>query len=82
MPDKHIPHILQHDSGQNILHTNQNDTTALFQNQETIHFTNMPDPSETATIQNVSELSEETTNNPQSITKTDDSNIIQIPVTT
>ena len=42
----------------------------------------MPDPSETATIQNVSELSEETTNNPQSITKTDDSIIIQIPVTT
>ena len=40
----------------------------------------MPDPFETATIQNVTEFSEETTNNPQSITITDGSNIIQYPV--
>ena len=80
LPDEHNPHSVQLDSGTRILHTNQDDTTEIYPNQETIHFTNMPDPSETDTIQNVSELSEETTNNPQSITITDDSNIIQIPV--
>ena len=40
----------------------------------------VPDPSETATIQNVSELSDETIINPQSLTKTNDSNTLQIPV--
>ena len=35
---------------------------------------NIPDPSETATIQNISELSDETINNSQSITITNDSN--------
>ena len=79
MFDEHNTQILQQDIGQNILHSNQNATTELFQNQETTHFNNIPDPFETATIQNVSEFSEETTNNPQSITITDDSNIIQFP---
>ena len=41
---------------------------------------NIPDPSETATIQNASELSNTTTNNPQGITITNDSNILQILV--
>ena len=52
----------------------------FFQNQEIPHFSHLQDPSEIATTQNESELSEETTNNPQSITITDDSNIVQIPV--
>ena len=65
MPDEHNPHILQHETGQNILHTNQDDNTDLFQNQETQHFNTIPDPSESTTIQNVSELSEETTNSPK-----------------
>ena len=79
MPDEHNLHILQRDTGQNISHTNQGDTTELFQNQEAPHFNNIPDPSETDTIQNVSELSEETMKNPESIKTTDDSNIVQIP---
>ena len=78
--DEHSPHTLQHDTGHKISHTNRNETTEFFQNQETIHFNNIPDPSETASIQNVSEFSEEATNNPQSIKITDDSNIIQISV--
>ena len=39
----------------------------------------IPDPSETAPLQNVSEPSDITTNNPQSITITNDSKILQIP---
>ena len=81
--------------GQIILHPNQDDITELFQNQETPQFNilpdtqkittilqNIPDPSETATIQNVSHLSKETTNDPNNpqITITGDSNILQIPV--
>ena len=31
--DEYIPNILQHDTEQNILHFNQDDTTKLFQNQ-------------------------------------------------
>ena len=77
----------------NILLFNQGDTTELFQNQETQQFNiipdpqqttpilqNVPDPSETATIQNVSELSDEIINNPQSLTITTFSNILHIPV--
>ena len=67
LPDEYNPHILQHDIGQNVLHTNQDDTTELFRNQETSHFNNIPDASETATIQSVSELSEKTSQNPQSV---------------
>ena len=74
LPDEQI------DTGQNILHNNQVDTFELYQNQETPHFNNKQDPSEKATTQNESELSEETTKNPKSITKPNDSNKIQIPV--
>ena len=38
-----------------------------------------PNPSKTATIQDTSEFSEETVQNTRSFTKTDDSNLIQIP---
>ena len=85
--------MLQHDTGQNVLHPNQDDNTELFQTQEFQQFKTIPDPqqvttmlqnipypSETATIQNVSELFDETINNPQSITITNDSNINQLPV--
>ena len=41
---------------------------------------NIPDPSETALIQIVSELSDITIKNPQSRTITNDPNILQIPV--
>ena len=60
-PDEHNPHILQ----QNSSHANQNETTEIFQNQETTHFNTIPDPSETATIPNASEFSQETMNDPQ-----------------
>ena len=85
--------MLQHDTGQNVLHPNQDDNTELFQTQEFQHFNTIPDPqqvttmlqnipypSETATIQNISELFDETINNPQSITITNDSNINQLLV--
>ena len=91
--DEYNPNNIQHDTGQNILHFNQDDTTELFQNQEPQQFNiksnpqqdtttlqNVPNPSETATIQIVSELSDETMNHPQNITITTDSNILQIPV--
>ena len=52
----------------------------LYQQPDTTALQNVPDPSETATIQNVSELSDITINNPQNLTKTNDSNILQIPV--
>ena len=48
--------------------------------QNTKTLPHIPDPSETATIQNASEISGKTTNNPQSLTVTIDSNIVQIPV--
>ena len=85
--------ILQHDTGQNTLHFNKDDTTELFQNQEPQQFNiipdpqhvtttlqNVPDPSETATKQNISELSDETVNNTQSFTITNASNILNIPL--
>ena len=85
--------ILQNDTGQNILHFNQDNPVELLQNQEpqkfiiiqdpqqsTTTLPYVPDPSETATIQNVSELSDETITNPQSLTITNDSNTLQIPV--
>ena len=40
----------------------------------------MPNPSEIAPIQTVSELSDITTNNLQSIAITNDSNTVQIPI--
>ena len=86
--------MIQHDTEQNILHFNQDDTTELFQKQEPKQFNiipdpqqvtttlqNVPDPSETTTIiQNVSQLSVETVNNTQSFTITNDSNILQSTV--
>ena len=79
-----------HDSGQNNLHFNQEDHTEVFQNQEpqqlnivpdqqqdTTTLQNVPDPSETATIKNESELPDITINNSQSFTKINDSNILQ-----
>ena len=91
--NEHNPNILQHDTGQNILHFDQDNTTKLLQNQEPQHFIiiqdpqqitttlqDVPDPPETATIQNVSELSDETVINTQSLTMTNDSNTLQIPV--
>ena len=69
-----------------MLHFNQEDITELFQNQEPQNFNiipdpqqvtttlqHVPDPSETATNQNVSELSDETVKNTQSIAITNDS---------
>ena len=85
--------LLQHDTGQKILRFNQDDQTELFQNQEpqlfnivpdqqpdTTTLQNVPDPSETATIQNVSELSVITVTIPQSFTITNGSNVLQIPI--
>ena len=75
-----------------ILHFNQNDTAELFQNQEPQQFNevhdqqdtttlqNVPDLSETAIIRIVSELSDVIVNNTKSLTITNDSNILQIPV--
>ena len=40
----------------------------------------LPDPSDIAPKQNISEISDITTNNPQSITITSSSNIVQIPI--
>ena len=40
--DEYNPNILQHDSGHNILYPNQDDTTEIFQNQETSHFIILP----------------------------------------
>ena len=69
---EYIPNILQHDTGQTISHFNQDDTTELLQKQEIQQFKiipdpqqvttisqNIPEPSETAAIQKVSELSDE-----------------------
>ena len=81
---------IQQDSQQDIFYSDDN--IEQFQNQEeqfpaiqnTQQDTNLPqhlpDPSETATIQNVSEISDITTNNPQSIAITNDSNIVQIAI--
>ena len=79
--EENNPNILLHDTGQKNLHFNQDDHTVLFQNQEreqfnivpdqqqdTITLQNVPDLSETATIQNVLEHSDITVNNPRSLT--------------
>ena len=47
--DEYIPHILKHDTGQNILHFNQDDTTELFQNQDPQQFNIIPDPQQITT---------------------------------
>ena len=91
--DEYNPNILQNDTGQNNIHFNQDDTTELLRNQEPQHFNiipdpqqdtttlqNVADPSEIATIQNVSELSDEAVNITQSLTITNHSNILLFPV--
>ena len=50
------------------------------QQQDTTILQNVPDPSETALIQNVSELSQETVHITQTFTLTNDSNLIQVPI--
>ena len=79
-PDKNNLQMILHDTRHDTSYSNQHEITNLFQDQEPTHSNTIPDPSETATIQNTSELSQETTNDPQIVT--DDSNIIQIPVHT
>ena len=76
---------------QHSVQSEQEDLDNLFQNPEPhqVHplYPQLPqnpdiqqaNPSETALIQNVSEISEETTQNTQSFTITNDSNLIQIP---
>ena len=51
-----------------------------YQQQDTTTLQNIPDPSGTATMQNVSEFFDITINIPKSPTKTNYSNILQIPV--
>ena len=87
------PNTLQHNTGQNLLHLNQDENIELappqdpqqlnivsHQYQDTNILQNESDQSETVTIQNVSEISDATLNNSHSVTITDDSNAIQIPV--
>ena len=61
-------------------HEPQQLNTIPDQQQDTTILHNVPDPSETATIQNVSEISDTTISNPQSPKITNDSNTLQIPV--
>ena len=77
---------------QNTVQLNQDDSIDILQTQEPQQLNPIPaqqqqdtatlqlDPSETATIQDASELSEETVHNTQSFTITNDSNLIQIPI--
>ena len=91
--EEYNPSILRHDTGQSNSQFNRDDHTELFQNQEpqqlkivldqqqdTTTIQNVLDPSKTATIQNVSELSDITVNSRQSFTITNDSNMLQKPV--
>ena len=69
--EEHIPTINQEP---------QHFNTVPYQQQDTTTLQNVPDPSETATQQNVSELSDISMNNPESLTITNDSNILRTPV--
>ena len=75
---------------QDISQLNPDNNTQIFKNQEpqqlnivpdqqqyTTTIRNLPDSSDTLTVQNVSELSHTTTNNPQSFTVTNDSNVLR-----
>ena len=88
--NKNIPNVLQHDTGQNILPSDHGGTTEVFKYQDPRQFNiipdpqkdtttlqNAPEPSKTTTIQTVSELFDITMNNPQSLTITNDSKILQ-----
>ena len=88
--EHHDPSILQPKPQQDTFYSDDN--LEQFQNQEerlhTVHNpqqeTNppqhIPDPSETSTVQNASEIFDTTINNPRSLTITNGSNIVQIPV--
>ena len=89
--DEYDPKILRHDTQQDTLHFHPDDHIEQFQNQEPqqLHtvqnppqgkntFKNIPDPSETSTIQNASKISDIPSKKLQSLTVTNDSNILQI----
>ena len=96
-PEKQISNVLPHFIRQNTVQLEQDDLVNLFQTQEPhqlnplypqtpqVFDLQQINPSETATIQNTSELSEETeqteqtVQNTQSLTIPNDSNLIQIP---
>ena len=93
-PEDQNLYVLPHYTRQNIVPSGQDDLVNLFQNQEPHQLhplyqqiqqdsdTQQLNPSETATKQNASEFSEETVQseqNTQSLTKTNDSNRIQVP---
>ena len=59
-------------------HNNSNFNIIPDQQQDTTTLQIVPDPSETATIQNVPELSDVNVNNTQSLTITNGSNILQL----
>ena len=64
----------------NLLQTQEpQQSNPIFPQQQQDPATLQRDPSDTATIQNASKLSEETLHNTQRFTKTNDSNLIQVP---
>ena len=90
-PEKQTSNVELHYTRQHSVQSEQEDLANLFQNPEPhqLHplYPQVPqvsdiqqaNPSETATIQNASEFSEETIQNTQSFTITNDSNLIQVP---
>ena len=74
--------ILQSDTKQNVLQFQnpQSQQDNVRHNQQKDTSQNLQDFSDTDTIQNVSELSDIKTNNPKSITATNDSHVLQVPV--
>ena len=89
---KYDQHILQSDIDPKILQLNLDQNTDFFQSpqpqqhnithdqQQDTTLQNIQDSSDADTIQNVSKLSDINTNNPQSFTITNDSNVLQVPV--
>ena len=93
-PEEQTSNVLPQYTRQNTIQSEQKDLVNFFQNQAPHHlnplYPQRPrasdiqqlNPSETATIQNASEFSEETVHtvqNTQSLTKTNDSILIQVP---
>ena len=93
-PEEQTSNVLPQYTRQNTIQSEQEDLVNFFQNQEPHQlnplYPQLPqasdiqqlNPSETATIQNASEFSEETVQtvqNTQSLTVTNDSNLIQVP---
>ena len=81
--------ILQSDTDQNNLQLNSDNNTDILQNpqpqqqenithdqQQNTTLQTLPDSSDTDTMKNVSDLSDINTNNPQSLTITNDSNVL------